>query len=165
MNLILPGFPGVWTVVAVISDKGGEPNRTPRGEALSNGFKDDARGTWGVYCPLQVNGLETGAGHCERDNIADYVRNLRRQAQGYALIQALLDCDRDDRLPFLEALTEGLRAGAPLPAFGHVMAEANFWADMASRAERKAYCAACFARLSPADQAGFLSFAGQRVAA
>lgn len=92
-------------------------------------------------------------------------RNMPRQAQGYALIQALLSCDRDDRLPFLEALIEGLRAGWPLPAFGHVMGEANFWADMAGQVELKAYCAACFSRLSPANQVAFLGFAERRAAA
>lgn len=92
-------------------------------------------------------------------------RNMRRQAQGYALIQALLNCERDDRIPFLEALMEGLRAGMPIALFGTIMAEANFWAEQASRAERKAYCAACFSCLTPDDQAAFLSFAQQRAAA
>lgn len=90
---------------------------------------------------------------------------MRRQAKAHALIEAVLDCDRADRLPFLEAILDGLRGGMPLPAFGQIMAEANFWAEQASRAELKAYCAASFSRLSPGDQAAFLSFAQQRAAA
>ncbi|MBC9245151.1 hypothetical protein H4P12_00115 [Paracoccus sp. 11-3] len=95
----------------------------------------------------------------------EYARNLRREALAHALISAVIDCDPDDRLPFIEAVYEGLRAGQPVPLFGRLMAEANFWANLASRAERKAYCAASFARLSPADQAAFLSFAERQVAA
>lgn len=89
---------------------------------------------------------------------AEDARNMRREAQAHALISALMDCEPDDRLPFLEALMEGLRAGAPLPFFGRVMDEARFWAKTASRAERKAYCAAIFENLSPVDQDAFRAF-------
>lgn len=92
-------------------------------------------------------------------------RNMAREAQAHALIGAAMACDRDDRLPFLEAILEGLRAGMPIPLFGQVMAEAKFWAESASRAERKAYCAACFALLEPADQDAFRSFIDGRAAA
>lgn len=92
-------------------------------------------------------------------------RNMARQAKAHALTEALLNCDRDDRIPFLEAMLDGLRAGMPLPSFGQVMAEANFWAEQASRAERKAYCAACFASLAPEDQIAFRSFIAERRAA
>lgn len=95
----------------------------------------------------------------------EHARNLRREALAQSLISAVIDCDPVDRLPFIEAIHEGLRAGDPIPAFGHIMAQANFWANLASRAERKAYCAASFARLSPADQSAFLSFAERQVAA
>lgn len=85
------------------------------------------------------------------------------------MIEALMNCAPDDQLPFLEWLIEGLvealGPGAPLPPFGHVMAEANSLADIASRAERKAYCAACFVRLSAGEQAAFLAFAERRMAA
>lgn len=90
---------------------------------------------------------------------------MRREAKAHALIEAVLDCDQSDRLPFLEAIMEGMRAGMPIALFGTIMAEANFWSEQASRAELKAYCAASFARLSPDDQAAFLSFAQQRAAA
>ena len=89
---------------------------------------------------------------------------MAREAKAHALTEAVLNCDKADRLPFLEAILNGLRAGAPLPAFGQIMAEANDWAARASRAELKAYCAASFARLCPEDQAAFLGFAERRAA-
>ena len=92
-------------------------------------------------------------------------RNMRREAKAHALIDALMDCDSRDRLPFLEAIIEGLRAGMPLPFFGRVMDEARFWADLATRSERKAYCAAIFARLTPEDQDAFRTFISQKRAA
>lgn len=92
-------------------------------------------------------------------------RNMRREALAHALIEAVLDCDQADRLPFLEAILDGLRAGMPITLFGHLMAEAKFWAEAASRAERKAYCAACFANLDREDQDAFRSFIAERRAA
>lgn len=91
--------------------------------------------------------------------------NMAREAKAHALTEAVLNCDRDDRLPFIEAVLDGLRAGMPMPLFGQIMAEANFWAGEASRAELKAYCAACYARLTPEDQAAFRSFIDGRAAA
>lgn len=107
-----------------------------------------------------MDGLTTG--RADGEQIA---RNMAREAKAHALIEALMDCDRDDRLPFLEAILNGLRAGQPLPAFGQIMAEANFWAEQASRAERKAYCAACFAKLDREDQDAFRSFITEQRAA
>ncbi|CAM3156393.1 hypothetical protein PANO111632_05675 [Paracoccus nototheniae] len=90
---------------------------------------------------------------------------MQREAQAHALTVAVLNCDRDDRIPFLEAILDGLRAGMPIALFGTIMAEASFWADRASRAERKAYCAACFACLDPEDQDAFRIFIEERRAA
>lgn len=94
-----------------------------------------------------------------------FANDMRREAKAHNLIDALIDCDREDRVPFVEALLNGLSAGAPIPAFGSIMDEANFWADMASRPELKAYCAACFVRLSEDDQRAFLAFAEGRKSA
>ena len=90
---------------------------------------------------------------------------MRREAQAHALIEAVLNCDHEDRLPFIEAILNGLRAGLPGAPFGPIMAEATFWADQASRSELKAYCAASFARLDPDDQDAFRSFISERRAA
>ncbi len=51
-------------------------------------------------------------------------------------------------------LTPG--AGVPLPPFLNAMDDARWWAGLASRGERKAYCLAAFEAMPPADQAAFL---------
>lgn len=90
---------------------------------------------------------------------------MRREAKAHALIETVIDCDPPDRLPFLEAILQGLRAGMPIAAFGQIMREANFWAENASRAELKAYCAASFAHMPPKDQDAFRAFLDQERAA
>lgn len=92
-------------------------------------------------------------------------RNMAREAKAHALIEAVLDCDPADRLPFLEAIVDGLRAGMPIPLFGKLKDEANFWAERASRAEKKVYGAACYTHLEPEDQAAFRAYTETRRAA
>lgn len=91
--------------------------------------------------------------------------NLRRESTARALTRAVVNCDPEDRLLFLETLVDGLRAGMPSAVLSNVMQEAMFWSDAASRVELKAYCLACFNRLTPADQAGFLAHVERRAAA
>ncbi|RJL18657.1 hypothetical protein [Paracoccus siganidrum] len=93
------------------------------------------------------------------------IHNMRREAKAHALIEALMSCDPADRLPFLEAILHGLRAGMPIAAFAQIMREANFWAENASRAELKAYGAAAFAHMPPEDQDAFRAFISQERAA
>ncbi|MBB1498478.1 hypothetical protein [Paracoccus sp. MC1862] len=82
------------------------------------------------------------------------------------MVDALLACDHYDRVPFLEALLDELRPGWPqTPFLCGLMEEAGFWADMASRAELKAYCLASYQRMTPADQAAFLGYVQQTEAA
>lgn len=96
----------------------------------------------------------------------EIARNMRREAKAQALIDAAIACDPADRLPFLEAIIEGLSAGAPAFATDwDAMDWARRWAEIASRAERKAYALACFETLSPTDQAAFLSYVSGRAAA
>ncbi len=92
-------------------------------------------------------------------------REQQRKAQARLLFYAVMNCAHADRAPFVEAILHGLRAGMPIAAFGQIMAEANFWADMASRAELKAYCAATFAHMTPEDQDAFRAFISQERAA
>lgn len=73
---------------------------------------------------------------------------------------ALVAFDPDDRLDVLEDAHEFLCAGMPIVLFGCLMEQATFWADRASRSERKAYLLACFNRLSPADQLAFRKHIG-----
>lgn len=93
------------------------------------------------------------------DTLAEIDDNLTREALGNRLIGALLDCAKDDRIPFVEALLDGLRAGMPIPLHGTIMDEARFWAASAARAERKAYCLAAFEALDEKDKAAFLAHA------
>ena len=91
--------------------------------------------------------------------------NIRREVAARSLADAALNCDPGDRLELLEQFHDALRPGFPITSFGGVMAEATFWADNASPAERKAYCLATFNRMSARDQAAFLQHVQGRSAA
>lgn len=91
--------------------------------------------------------------------------NIRREAAARNLAAATLDCDPSDRLELLERFHDALRPGFPITAFGSVMAEAAFWADTASPAERKAYTLACFNRMPLHEQMAFLDYVQGRSAA
>ncbi len=107
-----------------------------------------------------------GAIGAEFDNwLIEIDHNTRRESAARALVAAVVDLDRDDRLPFLETLIDALRPGEPLPAFGWIMAEAREWAAWASRAERKAYALASFEAMAARDQAAFLAHLDRRAAA
>lgn len=107
----------------------------------------------------------TGAGAEFHSALERIDHNLQRESRAKAFCDTLVECDPDDRLPFLEAAHEVLRAGWPGVPFGGVMAEAAFWADTASPAERKAYALAAFNRMPPRDQAAFLEYVQMRGAA
>lgn len=82
------------------------------------------------------------------------------------LIRAVLECAPENRLPLVEATYHELRAGVPDFAIRNdEWLWARRWAEIASRAERKAYCLATFNALAPEDQARFLAHVGQEVAA
>ena len=91
--------------------------------------------------------------------------NIQRESAARSLMEAVLACDPRDRIPLMERFIEAMRPGAPIPAFGSIMAEAAFWADMASTAELKAYSVACYSRMSLTDQAAFLSYVQRGAAA
>ncbi|MBU3028961.1 hypothetical protein [Paracoccus marinaquae] len=91
--------------------------------------------------------------------------STRREAAARGLLEAVLACDRRDRVPLMERFIEALRPGQPVPAFDSVMAEASHWADWASAAELKAYALACYTRLSASDQHAFLGYVQGRAAA
>lgn len=86
----------------------------------------------------------------------DYDQYIRRDpATTRRFSDALVQFDPDDRLDVLEDAHEFLCAGMPIVLFGSMMEQAAFWADRASRTERKAYLLACFNRLSVDDQLAF----------
>lgn len=89
---------------------------------------------------------------------ADAIRRLCRAGSSHFKVAvawgALKELDPEDAAKVAAAF---VRAGPPVPAFDGVMAEAAFWADMATPTEHAAYALACFARLSPDRQTAFLA--------
>lgn len=85
--------------------------------------------------------------------------SAERQSRAIALANAAADCPVEFRARLLERLLDTMRPGWPVPAFmGRVMEEAGFWADMASRAELKAYALACWQRMPVEDREGFIRY-------
>ena len=106
-----------------------------------------------------------GTGADIKDWLSWFDTNLTRHHAATALADAVLKCDAEDRLPFIEAIHHALSAVFPGPLFGSIMAEAAFWADRASHAERKAYCLACYNRMPAREQSAFLDYVQGRSAA
>lgn len=89
----------------------------------------------------------------------DYERNISRQLASQRLVDALLDCAPEDRIPFLEILLEQMR---PKPEPGMASPEiqqATEWAATASRREIKAHLLLGYQNLSPDDQESFRDYA------
>ena len=91
--------------------------------------------------------------------------NLIRQAQASRIIEAVLSCDPEDRVLFLETILDQIRPGWPKSFNIDVMEEAGWWADSATTPERKAYMLACYRRLSRTDKEAFLTYITGRAAA
>lgn len=49
----------------------------------------------------------------------------------------------------------------PLPPWGDPREDAELWAELASREERRAYATACFRKLEPGDRRRFAAWAGR----
>lgn len=99
--------------------------------------------------------------HCKTEDTAD-----RWAADALRIVSAVYACARENRLPLIEATFEHLRAGPPAFATEwDAMAWARCWAEIASRAERKAYALACFETLAESDQRAFLACVTGRAAA
>lgn len=91
--------------------------------------------------------------------------NADRQARASRVIDAVLDCDPEDRVLFLETILDQIRPGWPRSFNIDVMEEAGWWADTATTPERKAYMLACYRRLSRTDKESFLTYITGRAAA
>lgn len=91
-----------------------------------------------------------------KDGLSWIDNTLNRAIATSQFSRALVQFDPDDRLEVLEDAHEFFAAGFPIPLLGSMMEQAQFWADRASRSERKAYLLACFNTISPEDQAAFL---------
>lgn len=83
-----------------------------------------------------------------------------------ALADAAAECPADIRARLLERLLEAYRPAWPqVPFLAGLMEEARFWADMASRAELKAYALACWEAMPEADRKAFIVYISNEVAA
>lgn len=95
-----------------------------------------------------------------KDALVEFDDRPDREIAARELLEAILNCDRRDRIPLMERFIDALRAGPPTAPFGSVMEEATFWAAWASRNERKAYLVVIWRTLSRGDQRRFLEYAG-----
>ena len=102
-----------------------------------------------------------------QSNASDSERGeVRWSADIARIVWAVYNCAPANRLPLIEATFDHLRAGAPAFATDwDAMDWARRWAEIASRAERKAYALACFEALDRQDQEAFLAYVGGRAAA
>lgn len=88
-----------------------------------------------------------------------------RFARARTLAFAIAECDPRDACQIMAAALDDLSAGMPgAPLFSYTET-ANWWADLASETELKAYLLACWSRLPAKVQADFLAFIGRRTAA
>ena len=82
-----------------------------------------------------------------------------------ALGQAIAECHPHDASVVMEAALDDLTEGHPYYPLCRDLAEAGYWADQATRNERKAFALANYTRLSTADKAAFLAHVQRGVAA
>jgi hypothetical protein len=109
------------------------------------------------------------AGTANGADIQDWLswinNNMQRELAARRFIAALDACHPDDRLSLLEIALDALRPGFPMPLLGGIMDEAHFWAERATRVQRKAYLWACYSHLPEEDQAAFFAHITRRAVA
>jgi hypothetical protein len=81
------------------------------------------------------------------------------------LVAVAKAAETEDALLVMERLSVDLSAGSPLPVFEDPVADARWWASLASPAELRAWLAACFAHLPSHEQQDFVAAASRRMAA
>lgn len=144
-------------VVTLDNDFNGPARPTTFSPPIDNvGRKSAASNEIGAVDSEKPDALAGATGLEFEDWLSWVDNNLQRESKARALAHAIVECDPDDRLEFIELVHEFFSAGFPTVLLGSVMEAAVFWADRASRTERKAYCLACFNRLSASDKAAFL---------
>ena len=89
-------------------------------------------------------------------------KRLTRNEQARLLRVALLAAHPDDIDAVLTIYHSG--AGYPMPGIAEAENEARCWADIANRAELKAWLAACYVRLPRWEQEAFLAIAARGAA-
>lgn len=82
----------------------------------------------------------------------------QRRERAWTLTRAIEACHPADAANILSEALERLSIGMPIaPLFG-TMDAAESWAALATRAELKAYCLACYRKLTPTDQRAFIAY-------
>lgn len=114
-----------------------------------------------------IPGALAGATGAEMQSVADSDNHTARWAADASRIaSAVYGCAPANRLPLIELTFDHLCAGPPAFAADHdAMDWARRWAEIASRAERKAYCLATFEVMAAHDQRAFLAYVTGRAAA
>lgn len=90
---------------------------------------------------------------------------IRNRETASALCHAILACEPIDAREIMVVAYADLSIGMPIAPLVSLMDEADFWADMATVAELKAYCLACFSHLPASEQSAFLTYVQQSRAA
>ena len=103
----------------------------------------------------------TGSYSIEQTFETAYYRNRAEAAT--KLGHAIAECHPQDACTLMEAALDNLTEGHPYYPLCRTLAEAGYWADQATRSERKAFALANFTRLSTADQAAFLAYVQREV--
>ena len=109
---------------------------------------------------LQAAGRAIEAGLVCLPDACDLAVILRRRLdlpeRIWLAASSLLSLPPDEAEELSEAALHDLRAGPPTVWFWSLRDEARDWALFASRAELRAYMAACWQRLPDRDRSGFL---------
>lgn len=85
--------------------------------------------------------------------------HYRKRAEAATKLgRAIAECHPHDACIIMEAALDDLTDGHPYYPLFRTLDEAGYWADQATRNERKIFALANYTRLSPADQAAFLTY-------
>ena len=110
-----------------------------------------------------ASGNATGANSTDLAIVSEEYR--LRAAHATTLCYAISNCDPRDACHIMAAALDDLSAGMPGAPLFSFMDAANWWADLASEPELKAYLLACWTRLSPKAQTAFLRYIERGAAA
>ena len=83
----------------------------------------------------------------------------KRYEAASALIDAIRECHPEESVPILAAALDSLTPEYPGVTFRSLMEEAECWAMLAGRNERKAYALQCFKAMRLSDRKAFLAYA------
>jgi hypothetical protein len=117
-------------------------------------------------CDTSIPGLAKP--HPGRADWHDFLVRIERIDRAETALRRLgkAIADATDEAPawavaeLLNAAAEGLSFGPPLPPLTSAMADADWWADFATRPELKAYTLASYRRLPERDKRAFLQHVG-----